>query len=269
MLRSVLLGATAIGALGLVSAATAQDSVPIIADEAYPPFVFVDESGALTGVYVTVLDAVFARLEGYEVQAEGVPWNRALSMVEAGEVLAFYPPYESSGGSRDYIDRYSVPILSERVVLVCNDTVDTAGRTVWPDDFHGLTVGNNSGYGSPGEAFFAAVERGDITLEETPSTVGNVRKLLAGRVDCYVNAALSIQAALAEAAASPADRDRVVEVLTLSENTGHLGYARDADAFPFKDDFADAVDAVLTEMTESGEIEALIAQYLADASAAN
>ena len=264
MLRHASLGIATAGALGLASAAMAQDNVLIVADDAYPPFVSAGEGGDLTGVYVTILDAVFARLDGYDVETDAVPWSRGLKMVEDGEALAIYPPYETSGAGRPYMDRYSVPILTERVVVVCNESVDTAGRSVWPDDFHGLTVGNNSGYRSPGEAFFEAVERGDITLDETPSTVGNVRKLLAGRVDCYVNAALSIQAALNEAASSPADRERVVEVLTISENTGHLGYARDAEAFPYKDAFADAVDAVLLEMAETGEIDDLIAQYLAN-----
>ena len=265
MPRHTSWGLATLSVLGLATATTsaaAQDSVLIVADDAYPPFVSANEAGELHGVYVPVLEAVFDRLDGYAVETDAVPWNRGLRMVEDGEALAIYPPYETSGGGRPYIDRYSAPILTERVVLVCDQSVDTAGRTAWPDDFHGLTIANNSGYRSPGDAFFEAVERGDITLQETPSTVGNVRKLLTGRVDCYVNAALSIQAALNEAASSPADRERVVEVLTLSENTGHLGYARDAEAFPFKDAFADAVDAVLEEMAANGEIDALIAGYL-------
>ncbi|MBB4287124.1 substrate-binding periplasmic protein [Roseospira goensis] len=260
MLGRVLCGTATTAALFLASPALAQETVPLVADDAYPPFSHVTD-GTLAGVYPAILAAVFDRLEGYTVKTRAVPWSRALRTVETGEALGVYPPYASSGADRPYIDRYSEPIWVERVVLVCDRAQDTAGRTAWPDDFHGFRIGNNSGFRTPGDAFFAAVEAGDITLDEAPDAITNLRKLLAGRIDCYVNAALSIESGLVAMEASADERARIVEVLTVSENTAHIGYAADADAFPFKDDFADKVDTLLTEMKASGEIQAIVDGY--------
>jgi polar amino acid transport system substrate-binding protein len=117
-------------------------------------------------------------------------------------------------------------------------------------------------FGSAGPAFFAAVEAGNIILDESPNTIVSLKKLLAGRIDCHVNAALVIEATLAKLGASPEDRARVVEVLTIQEHTVNIGYTANAAAFPFKDDFADRVDAILTEMWETGEIQAIVYAYI-------
>ena len=57
----------------------------------------------------------------------------------------------------------------------------------------GLTIGNNSGFSAGGDEFKAAVKAGKIKLSETKGTPKNLLKLIAGRVDCYMNDALSIQ----------------------------------------------------------------------------
>ena len=57
----------------------------------------------------------------------------------------------------------------------------------------GLTIGNNSGFSASGDEFKAAVKAGKIKLNETKGTPKNLLKLIAGRVDCYMNDALSIQ----------------------------------------------------------------------------
>jgi polar amino acid transport system substrate-binding protein len=252
---------TVAAAAALASAsAAAQTVAPIVTENAYPPFVYVDESGALTGIYPAILAAAFARLEGYEVQVEPMPWWRALNQVERGAAFAVFPPYESSGAKRPFIDRYSEPIWMERLVLVCGAHVDVAERAAWPDDFHGLTVGANAGYIMGGDAFVAAVDAGAIALEEAPDAASNLRKLIAGRIDCYVNAAMAIEAGLAEIGATEADRAALAQVMILDENAANVGYSA-AGAYPFKADFADALDAVLIEMRQSGEMARIAAEF--------
>ncbi len=258
-MESVRMTIVAAAALASASAA-AQTTVPIVTEDAYPPFVYVDDSGALTGIYPAILEAAFARLEGYEVEVHAMPWARALKQVERGDAFAVFPPYASSGAKRPFLDRYSAPIWMERLVLVCGAHVDAAGRSVWPDDFHGLTVGANAGYIMGGDAFVAAVDAGAITLEEAPDAASNLRKLIAGRIDCYVNAAMAIEAGLAEIGATSGDRAALAHVMILDENAANVGYSAAGD-YPYKADFADALDAVLNEMRESGELERIVAEF--------
>ncbi len=246
----------------VASGALARQPVLIVTANDYPPYTHSVRQSEPNGVYPAILRAIIERLDGYAVTMISVPWSRALRMVEVGWALAVFPPYRSAGPTRPYIDRYSRPLWSERVVLMCTRSADTAGRTAWPGDFQGFLIGSNAGYRTPGEAFFNAVSAGRLQLEEARDASGNLRKLLAGRIDCYVNSVLSIQAGLAEIGAGPTQRAQLKQVLTIGESSVHLGYTAVDAAFPYKDDFADRVDTILTNLHASGEIFRIVAATL-------
>ncbi|NRR31390.1 transporter substrate-binding domain-containing protein [Oxalobacteraceae bacterium] len=264
--RTLALGA----ALGLallrpaapLAAADTAD-VTIFTDDAYPPYSYAVD-GQARGVYPAILRAGFARMPGYRVQMQPVPWKRGLKALEQGETLALVPPYFRPD-ERPYM-AYSQPILAESVVLFCTDSAMPRGRSRrWPEDFFGLRIGMNSGFLAGGPEFEKALKLGRLTLAEARGTTENVKKLLLGRIDCYANDRFSILQALAQVRSESAFRhgENVSEAAVISQENGFLGYTRsDKGRFPFKDDFIQQFNAALAELKRSGEIEQIVNREL-------
>ncbi|NYS34888.1 transporter substrate-binding domain-containing protein, partial [Streptococcus danieliae] len=126
MLRMPMLPA----ALCLFIAASAQagTATPLViyGDDDYPPYSYV-ENGQLKGIYTQIVREALQAMPQYAVQLRPVPWKRGLLMLQTGEAFALYPPY-SWRSERPYV-RYSVPLLMEQLVLLCNQDV-LARRTL-------------------------------------------------------------------------------------------------------------------------------------------
>ena len=248
--------------LGLPMGSHAQQRVVLAAEDNYPPYAYMDADGNAAGLYADILRAAADQIDEFEIELVPLPWNRAVEAVRRGEILGFYPPYVWTA-ERPGVDRYSVPLLTETVVVICRQDSVSAQLLEpyphrWPDDFYGLTIGNTDGYLSPGRAFFQAVERGDITLKLAPTTDANLRELLVGRIDCYVNARPAIAYGWESLEIEDPAALGIFEAAIVDRYTGHVGYAANGDAFPYKDAFADRLDEVIEQMRHSGQIMAVI-----------
>lgn len=245
-----------IAAALLMAAATAQaqTNVRLYADEAYEPYSYKDSNGNAAGIYAEVLKAAAAKLPDYKIDLQTIPWKRALAMIESGEAFGFYPPYRREN-LRPWIAPYSVPMLEEKVVVWCNSD-RVAGKTLakYPDDYAGLTFGNNRGFLAPGEAFFQMVKDGKIKVDETDDTAVALKKLAAGRNDCYVNDEIAVRHILAK---EKIDSAKLQVTGTVTGETAHVGFSRDGK-FDYKDDFIGKLNKVLADMTASGEIKKIV-----------
>lgn len=238
----------------------AKTDITIYGDDSYPPYSYM-ENGRLTGIYTVILDKVFAQMPEYNVTLKGTPWKRGLSEIESGKMFALYPPYKRPE-LRPYME-YDVPILDEKLVVVCQQSVVSNPRPNWPADYMGLTIGNNSGFSAGGDEFNAAVKSGKIKLSETKGTPKNLLKLIAGRVDCYMNDALSIQWELKKLKnEGKYDGSSVVEAATISSEQGFLGIVTDGTNYPYKDSFKVEYHKVLGEMKASGELDKIISDFI-------
>lgn len=177
----------------ICTTAFAGDTILLVQDNAYPPFML-EQDGKSVGIIADIVAEAASRIDGdYDVKVESVPWQRALAMVESGDAQGILGTYYRPE-ARPWIGVYSEPVTLERVVVLCRDGLDVSGFA-YPADFAGLTFGNNAGFKTPGDAFFAMVDSGDIKLDETKTTEQNLQKLAAGRIDCYVQEELSAQMA--------------------------------------------------------------------------
>ncbi len=186
-----------------------------------------------------------------------------MAMLKAGSAFALYPPYMNLK-DEPFTWPYSLPLFEEVVVAVCTREVASRPRPRWPDDFHGLRIGNNAGFLVGGEQFNAAVKAGKIVLEEASDTRTNIIKLSLKRIDCYINDRMSIrltQAALArEGRLGPAAVG--VEAAVIAREHGFLGFTdRDQGKFPFKTDFLKQFDAIIYDMQRKGEIERIARDF--------
>ena len=239
--------------------------VTIYADAGYPPYSFV-EAGEAAGIYTRIMRQAFARMPKYQVTIEPVPWKRGLAFIESGRGLAIYPPYYRPQ-ERPWMRPYSEPVLEETLVVMCRDEVLAQPRPVWPDDYFGLVVGSNSGYLGVGDKFRAAVTRGKVAYEEAGTSQQNIMKLLAGRIDCYVNDRLSIlweynRLRLRGGLAND-HSGALREGTVISSEHGFLGFtATDGGRFSFKEQFLAEFNAVIRKMRSSGEITAIVDDFL-------
>ncbi len=260
------------GKLALVAAllaaphgAYADTVVTLLVDDAYPPYSYQAPHG-VAGIYVDILRAAEPHLRGYRLKLLPQPWRRALAEVEAGRALAVVAPYYRPQ-ERPWISPYSVPMLEERVVVLCRQAVfASAPRLRWPDDYYGLRFANNLGFLSAGQPFWNAVRLGLIQVEEAPGSRANLLKLAHGRVDCYLNDRISILSELAQmrrdGVYDEAKLERLAEGPTVSVEHGHVGFSnRDSGRYPFKEDFAKQLDAALIELRQSGEIDRIVERY--------
>ncbi|KJE35776.1 hypothetical protein UF64_06550 [Thalassospira sp. HJ] len=248
----------------VVSAQTVQSNIPITvtlyAEDGNIPYAFLDGVEP-QGIYVRILNAAFDHLPGYRLEIVNVPFRRGMDLLKDGKIMGFFPPYERA--DRDWIERYSIPILRETVVAICSK--DYAQRNLlnsFPADFKGARFANNAGYRLAGPEFFEMVEAGDILLEEANTTASNLRFLMAGRVDCYVNERMAILAGMRELAVDKATARLFDEVAVIGHEHGYVAFGPDPDGkWPYRDAFADDLDRVLSEMRDSGEIDELVVSY--------
>ncbi|WP_374421005.1 substrate-binding periplasmic protein [Chromobacterium sp.] len=237
--------------------------VVVLTDNGYPPYSY-EADGRAVGVYNEVLRAASQRMEGYRIELRPVPWKRGLVELEAGRAMALSPPYYRP--EREYMS-YSAPFWQEQVVVYCRAEVMRTPRQHWPADFLGLRFGNNTGFRPGGKAFWQAVQRGEIQLDEAPDTRGNLLKLINGRMDCYLNDKLSIHYMLdrlqRRGAINASQRGELVEAVSLNGEQAYIGFSkRGPQRYPYQDDFIQQLNAVLERMKREGRIAAIVEQAL-------
>jgi len=238
----------------------AQTEVEIYGDNTYPPYSF-KESGRMTGIYTIVLERVFSLMPDYKVKFKGLPWKRGLSEVKKGSIFALYPPYERRK-ERPYMD-YDMPILNEELVVFCAKDILSKSRPNWPEDYFNLSVGNNAGFAAGGDAFWSAVKAKKISVQEAKGTPQNLLKLIAGRIDCYMNDALSIKWELKKLEnEGKYDGVSLIQGATISSEQGFLGFTTNDTQFPYKKDFKKQYINILKKMKANGEIQKIINDFI-------
>lgn len=243
----------------------AKIEVVIYSDNNYPPYSYEEEKEA-KGIYTEILKTAFSRMDGYNVQIKPIPWKRGLNYLKTGTGLALYPPYHRKK-ERPYIWPYSIPILDERVVVFCRDDIfEKSLRPNWPEDYYGLTIGNNLGFELGGDKFWQAVKEGKIKLDEVRGNRLNLLKLIARRIDCYMNDRLSIIIELKRLKATGEyeglKNATIIEGATITTEQGFLGFtATDKGKFHYKKDFVKKFNIEIYNMRKNGELQDILDRY--------
>jgi polar amino acid transport system substrate-binding protein len=190
-----------------------------------------------------------------------------MALLRTGTGFALYPPYMNTK-DEPWTWPYSLPLYEEKVVAVCRkDVLDAKPRKRWPEDFYGLTIGNNAGFIVGGEAFDKAARAGLLQVEEGKDSETNIIKLGLGRIDCYINDRVSIQWTLNQLKAEGRYKEdgkhaELVEAAQIAVKQGFLGYtSRDNGRFTYKADFVRQFDNAIAQMKRSGEIDTIARNF--------
>lgn len=246
--------------------AAGPQAVTILVDDAYKPYSYFAD-GQVRGMYVDVLRAVFARMDGYAVTLEAVPWPRGKKMMEEGTGLGLAPAF-FHGHDWPYLYPYSLPFYTETIIAVCTAENLAQPRPNWPDDYKGLIIGNVAGFsGWGGEAFYKLVEAKQIFYEEAPSSSSNILKLGAQRVDCVMMEERAFDyeyKRLRESGEYEETYAEAVKGAVIGTDPVYIGYsktARTKGLYPFQDDFMQTFDSILYTMLKSGEVSEIMDAY--------
>lgn len=226
--------------------------VNIYCDNSYPPYSYQDSNKKAAGVYVEIMEKAFAKIEGYTLKMTPAPWKRGLKFLKDGKCVGLFPPYFSE--ERLSFMNFSEPILPETVV-VFGTSEKLKGKTKWPEDFYGSTIGMNAGFGIATmgtQAFKDALDAGKMKLDDQgKQNENNLKKLEKGRVDFYIN----------DQMVDISQYKSIVRGIPVSKNHGYLAFTKKEDKFPFIPDLKAKFDAVIKEMKASGEIDAIVKSY--------
>ncbi|WP_219114373.1 ABC transporter substrate-binding protein [Janthinobacterium sp. UMAB-56] len=233
--------------LAVCGQAGAATPLVIYGDADYPPYSYV-ENGQLKGIYTEIVREAAQSMPQYAVQLRPVPWKRGVLMLQTGDAFALYPPY-SWRSERPYV-RYSMPLLTEQLVVLCNlDVLARRKLQQWPADYAGLRIGVNAGFLLGDATQMATLRTEKVVLDTAKGTRANLLKLIRGRIDCYVSDRLSAQWELQRIRrAGPAGTPlpAIEETVQLSSQQGYLGFTeRQPATHPYRDDFIAQFNAAI------------------------
>jgi len=261
----------------LSSMAFAEQQVAIVTYDVLPPFAFRDDDGELTGVYIDIVKKAVSRMPEYQIKFNLLPWARAKSQVEKGEVFAILPPYfhahdwlTNTLPQRPYIWPYSLPLFTQRDVVICNEKVLLQARINYPQDYQGLKFVMWRGDGRAGEAFTNMVKDKKIELHLFNDMKSTIPSLISGRADCTVTSRVPFAWYVKQMKDSGEwtkyneSNITLKEVAVISSSQGYLGYT-DINAeknYPYKKDFSIKFDIEVFKMKRSGEIQQIVDRFV-------
>lgn len=238
-------------ACALISTGANAETIRLVQDNVYAPYMTGDADGA-SGLWADVINEALTRVgDDYDVSLEAMPWARAVKMVENDQAHGLVGTYHKPV-SRPWLGTYSTEPYNESVSVFCREGV---AQSDWdyPHSFRGLTFGNVNGSGAPGTEFFAMAEAGDLKVENAHSSEINIKKMAAGRIDCFVQERL-----VAEIAINAVGATNIEYVLDASSERAMIGY-RGTWTGDVAEGFIAAMNSAIEEMKADGTIDKLVA----------
>lgn len=229
----------------------AKQEVIIYGDNSYPPYSYM-EKGEAKGIYVDILTKAFDKMTNYKITIKMIPWKRGIYYIKRGNAFALFPPYYSK--ERLSWMEFSEPIIKEEIAVFGKEK-KLQGKTKWPEDFYGDTIGINSGFGLytlGGKKFGDAVKNGKIKIDAMGGNRTNLKKLNKDRFDFYINDKL----------VDISSHPTIKRGMVIHTNDGHLGFTQQNKQYTFSKEFQDEFNTIINDMKSSGEIQKILEDYM-------
>lgn len=231
---------------------TSNDDLPeiIIGSDTYPPFVYLDESGAPTGIDVDIATEAFKRM-GYKAVFKTIDWVRKTELVDSGEIDCIWGCFSILG--REDVYNWSDPYMVSNQVVAVNTSSDIYTLA----DLKGKTIAVQTS-GKPEEIFLNKLDSRIPELKDVIST--DSRNVQYAALDVgYVDAIASHKTAIIQYM-----KDYDANFRILDEDLFKTGIGV---AFSKNDDrgLEKQLSEVFKQMIEDGSLERIIALYLDDA----
>jgi len=239
-----------IGLFLLAGSLLSAQVIELSGDKAYPPYSYF-EKGEAKGAYVDVIKSAFDKIPGYEVKFNMVAWKKAIALTKQGKTAGFFPPYFND--KRTAWTKFSEPVIAEVTGLFAKEET-VAGKSNFPDDFHGMTLCLNRGFSAlsmGGVKLEKAIADGTIKLIEGSTNKACLSRVDRGIADVYLNNELM------DTSSFP----MVKKVIDIKENSGYVGFTLKTASYPFMADVMVKFNTVIKDMKKSGEVEKILQNY--------
>ena len=218
-----------------------------IASEVYPPFIYTDSNGELSGIDADLAREACKRLH-YQAVFTTIDWTEKDSLLESGDVDCIWGCFSMTGREKDY--QWAGPYMVNRQVVAVNQNSnisqlsDLAGKTV--------SVQTNS---RAEEIFLAGTDARIPAVADVIST--DERGIQFAALDCgYVDAAAAYETSIVQYMQNCDVSFRILEEPLLTTGLG-VAFAKDDDR-----GLAEKLNQTLNQMRKDGTMEKMIHRYL-------
>ena len=152
-----------------------------VTDDNFMPFAFV-ENGQIKGIDCDIVMEMGQRM-GISISIELVPWKRLLLMTRTGACDGGFSLFKTKEREEFGIFAFPVPLHQSTYCIFVKSGEEFPFRGIW--DLYGKRVGKDRGF-AISDDFDDAISRNKFQVEEVESVKNNIKKLMAGRIDCFV-----------------------------------------------------------------------------------
>lgn len=230
-------------ALVLISAVSAQAEKITAVGDPWPPFV--DPNQANKGIISEIATAAYAT-QGYELEITFVPWARAISGVKNATFDIILGTWLTEERTKFLI--FSDPYLNNSLKFI-----KKKGSKFEYSDLKSLTgksIGVVRGYGY-GDTFSSA---DNFKRPEANYFIGNIKKLIAGRIDLTLEDEIVAKAIIAKEQPELLDK---IEFSKTAYSTNAL-HITSGLANPRHKEFIEAFNKGLIEIRKNGEYDKIL-----------
>lgn len=134
-LAALCLAAGLAGCADVPASSSEESSLPaiLVGSDVYPPFNYIGEDGAPTGIDVELAKEAFRRM-GYRAEFTIIDWERKTQLLETGDIDCVWGSFTINGREDDY--RWAGPYMASRQVVAVmpgsdiETIADLEGRTL-------------------------------------------------------------------------------------------------------------------------------------------
>ena len=116
LLAAFCLAAGLVGCADMPASSSEESSLPtiLVGSDVYPPFNYIGEDGAPTGIDVELAKEAFRRM-GYRTEFTIIDWERKTQLLETGDIDCVWGSFTINGREDDY--RWAGPYMASRQVV--------------------------------------------------------------------------------------------------------------------------------------------------------
>ena len=219
-----------------------------VGSDTYPPYVYMDNNGDITGLDVEIAEEAFRRM-GYRAEFTTIDWEKKTELVDSGEIDCIWDCFSMEGREDDY--QWAGPYLVSRQVVA----VDAQSGIETMSDLAGKTIAVQA-TGKP-EAIFL---RGGADVPAFRNIISLAdRGVQYAMLDCgYTDAIAAHEEAIRQYMKDYGANFRILDEPLLVTGIGVAFSKNDTRGL------AAQLDEVFEQMREDGSMEKLVGKYLDD-----
>ena len=251
---TLLLASAAVGSLTGCGDQTADTSnLPqiIVGSDIYPPYTYLSNDGAPTGIDVKIAKEAFRRM-GYTARFESIDWEQKTTLVESGAIDCIWGCFSMQG--REALYRWAGPYMVSRQVVAVND--DSSIQSL--SDLAGKSIAVQS-TGKPEELFLSG---SDPRLPQGVDVFSiEDRSVQYALLGCgYVDAVAAHETALLQYMKDNSVAFRILPEPLLVTGLGVAFAANDSRGLDSQ------LNDTFAQLREDGTLEQIVGKYLEDPS---